>query len=210
MIQDLLPFFFALDHVHYARWISIHLRDMETLESSTFAEFTKGNFTVHKTARPFSLMAIYQAHEQNNAHVKGDGGAIGLLEDVHVHQIAMAMGPKAAALPFFHAFSGCDTVSAFHGKGKKYTWQTWSVFQRATPTFTKLSRTPSAIGDEDLLIIEEFVVLLYDRSSPYKEVNEARLDLFARKQKTYDCIPPTKAALREHCKRAVYNPGHIW
>ncbi len=54
---------------------------METLESSTFAEFTKGNVTVHKTARQCSSMVIYQAHEQNNAHVKGDGGDIGLLED---------------------------------------------------------------------------------------------------------------------------------
>ena len=34
----------------------------------------------------------------------------------------------------------------------------------------------------DMQIIEEFVVLMYDRSSSYKEVNEARLDLFARKQ----------------------------
>ena len=63
---------------------------------------------------------------------------------------------------------------------------------------------------EDLQIIEEFVVLMYDRSSSYKDVNEARLDLFARKQRAYDCIPPTRAALREHCKRAALQAGHIW
>lgn len=129
---------------------------------------------------------------------------------IPIHEIAAAMGPKASALPFFHAFSGCDTVSAFHGKGKKSAWQTWTVFQRATPTFTKLSSTPAAVEDEDLQIIEEFVVLMYDRSSSYKDVNEARLDLFARKQRAYDCIPPTRAALREHCKRAALQAGHIW
>ena len=53
MLQELIPFFFALDHVHYSRWLSIHLRDMEELNSSTFTEFAKGNFTIQKTARPF-------------------------------------------------------------------------------------------------------------------------------------------------------------
>ena len=81
VLQGLLPFFFALDHVHYARWLSVHLRDMESLDGSMYAQFAQGKFTVHKTARPFSSIAIDQAHEQNNAHVKGDGGAIGLLED---------------------------------------------------------------------------------------------------------------------------------
>jgi hypothetical protein len=37
---------------------------------------------------------------------------------VPIHDIAKALGPRARALPFFHAFSGCDTVSAFTGKGK--------------------------------------------------------------------------------------------
>ena len=27
-IQCLLPWFFALDHIHYARWLSVHLVDM--------------------------------------------------------------------------------------------------------------------------------------------------------------------------------------
>ena len=91
-----------------------------------------------------------------------------------------------------------------------WVWVAWTVFQRVTPIFTKLSLTPEAIDDEDLQIIEEFVVLMYDRSSSCKEVNEARVDLFARKQRAYDSIPPTKAVLREHCKRAAYQAGHIW
>ena len=32
---------------------------------------------MHKTKRPFSSIAIDQAHEQNNKVVKGDGGAAG-------------------------------------------------------------------------------------------------------------------------------------
>jgi len=41
----------------------------------------KGNFTVKKTANKFSSMAIDQAHEQNNEMVKGDGGAVGLMQN---------------------------------------------------------------------------------------------------------------------------------
>ncbi|KAJ7371262.1 hypothetical protein OS493_027378 [Desmophyllum pertusum] len=41
-------------------------------------------------------------------------------------------------------------------------------------------------------------------------VDEARLDLFARKQRPYNSIPPTQAALREHAKRAAYQAGIIW
>ena len=29
------------------------------------------------------------------------------------------------ALPLFHAIIGCDTVSSFHGKGKKTAWEMW-------------------------------------------------------------------------------------
>lgn len=31
---------------------------------------------------------------------------------------------KSDGLLFFHAFTGCDDVSAFRGKGKKTAWQT--------------------------------------------------------------------------------------
>ena len=43
-----------------------------------FAEFKLRNFVVHKTSNKFSAMALDQSHEQNNAMVKGSGGAIGL------------------------------------------------------------------------------------------------------------------------------------
>ena len=63
---------------------------------------------------------------------------------------------------------------------------------------------PEKVSDDDLQKLENFVVLMYDRSSAASCVNEARLDHFARKQRTYDAIPPTTAALREHAKHAAY------
>jgi len=39
-------------------------------------EIRAGNFMVQKTNRPFSIFPVYQTHEQNNAAIKGDGGAV--------------------------------------------------------------------------------------------------------------------------------------
>ena len=40
-----------------------------------------GNWVVSKTKNRFSAIPIDQAHEQNNALIKGSGGAIGLTEN---------------------------------------------------------------------------------------------------------------------------------
>ena len=63
---------------------------------------------------------------------------------------------------------------------------------------------PKEVSDNDLQKLERFVVLMYDRSSGSSGVDEARLDLFARKQRSYDKIPPTHAVLKEHAKRVAY------
>ena len=42
---------------------------------------------------------------------------------IPAHQIAQSLGAdKAAGLLFFHAFTGCDTVSGFHGSSKPSAW----------------------------------------------------------------------------------------
>ena len=111
---------------------------------------------------------------------------------------------------FFHAFTGCDVVSAFRGKGKKSAWQTWNVCNVASSVFKKLSKYPPTVGDEDLEILEKFVVIMYDRSSTVSCVNDAQLELFARKQRSFQSIPPTQAALVQHSKRAAYQAACIW
>ena len=58
--------------------------------------------------------------------------------------------------------------------------------------------------------MEMYVVFLYDRSSPVASVDEARFDMFARKQRSFDAIPPTRASLIKHIKQASYQAGCIW
>lgn len=130
---------------------------------------------------------------------------------IPVHEVVTAIGPeKTSGLLFFHAFTGCDVVSSFHGKGKKSAWQTWDVCQATSEAFAKLSSCPTEVSEDDMQQLEHFVTIMYDRSSAATGVDEARLDLFARKQRSYDAIPPTSAALKEHAKRAAYQAGIIW
>ena len=83
-LTEFVSWFHALDHTNYAHWIPVHLRDMAQLSMKNpdvAKEFNEGNFTVRKINRVFSAIAIDHAHEQNNAHIKGDGGAVGLTDN---------------------------------------------------------------------------------------------------------------------------------
>ena len=42
------------------------------------------------------------------------------------------------------------------------------------------------------------------------KVDEARLNLFARKQRSYDAIPPTSASLIQHVERSAFQAACIW
>jgi len=59
---------------------------------------------------------------------------------VSTHAIYVSMdAEKCLALPMFHEFTGCDTVSSFSGRGKKTAaWETWNVFSEVTGTFLSL------------------------------------------------------------------------
>ncbi|KAG1692634.1 Lysosome membrane protein 2 [Nymphon striatum] len=96
-LTELVPWFYALDHTHYARWIPVHLKDMAELTTKhpdVAKKFKESHFTVQKTQRAFSSIPIDQAHEQNNACIKGDGGAVGLTDNPSALRRWMVAGPE--------------------------------------------------------------------------------------------------------------------
>ena len=117
----------------------------------------------------------------------------------------------ASGLPFFHAFTGCDTTSAFKGKGKKTAWQTWKAYQAMTAVFAELSQNPFTSIDENSTTfgsLEKFVVQMYSRSIDTTSVNEARKLLFAQ-WTNMERIPPTRDALLQHTKRTIYQTSNF-
>ena len=108
---------------------------------------------------------------------------------------------KSQALPLFHPLTGCDTTSAFKGKGKKSAWKVWQAFKEVTETLVYLSLNPFENVHVDSIhfaSIERFIVVLYDRTSPLISVNDVREELFCKKKnRSVDRLPP---ALLQHVR----------
>ena len=69
---------------------------------------------------------------------------------------------------------------------------------------------PTDVDETCMAVIERFVVLLYDRTSNLLDVNQARKELFSKKSRSIESIPPSKAALLQHTKRAVFQGAFVW
>ncbi|GFO47368.1 hypothetical protein PoB_007387300 [Plakobranchus ocellatus] len=133
------------------------------------------------------------------------------LRYIPAHNITKELGyEKACALPMFHAFTGCDTVSSFAGRGKKTAFDIWKSFDEVTPVFSSLLTDPSTFNDDCMSVLEAYVVLLYDRTCTETTVDSAKKNIFTTKDRSMDNIPPTKAALLQHTKRAIYQGGYVW
>ena len=130
----------------------------------------------------------------------------------HINTICAHLGAlKSQALPVFHSFSGCDTTSAFKGKGKISAWQAWKSYDDVTSAFLYIMKHPFNLVDidsEQFKELERLTVVLYDKTSPLHSVNEVRKDLFT-KDRSLENIPPTRDTLHQHILRMVYQAG-IW
>ena len=131
---------------------------------------------------------------------------------IGAHEISNNLGSgMSKALPVFHAFTGCDTVSCFAGRGKKTAFTVWKNFPAVTDTFLQLAASPTSPTSEECMErLERFVTLMYDRTSNKTCVNETRKQLFAQEGRAYDAIPPIRAALLQHTNRAAYQAGYCW
>ena len=63
---------------------------------------------------------------------------------ISINRICASLGEqKSRSLPVFHALTGCDTTSAFNGKGKRSAWKAWELCNNAvTPSLEFLSTYP--------------------------------------------------------------------
>ena len=88
-----------------------------------------------------------------------------------------SLGPlRSKPLLAFHSIIGCDR-RRLHGKYGKST-------KTVTPALHALSSSPSQKVVEDVMPqIERFIVLMYDKASECSTVNDARKDLYKKRQK---------------------------
>eukprot|EP00116_Pleurobrachia_bachei_P001882 sb/3462144/ len=87
-LEAILPYCFQLDRVNYKVWLTVHVGDLFQIEESNpaiYQEFLKGNFTSCVSGRPFSSIALDQAHEHQNRDLKKFCGNLASSEGVVWH-----------------------------------------------------------------------------------------------------------------------------
>ncbi|KAG1677784.1 Amiloride-sensitive sodium channel subunit beta [Nymphon striatum] len=132
---------------------------------------------------------------------------------ININAVAQALGIEiSTSLPIFHSFTGCDTVSSFYGRGKKTAWQAWKAYKEVTETFVYIASNPFEMLDvtsRHFEQLERYCIILYDKTSSLTSMNDTRKELFCKRNKTMENLPPTQDALINHTKRALYQAG-IW
>ena len=166
---------------------------------------------IHATDTDVVVLAVAVSSALEDGEIWVAFGHGSTLRYIPCHLIAAELGSETSrGLLFMHALSGCNTVSAFHGIGKKTTWAVWRSMPDLITVFSRLSHAPSQVSTDDMDQIERYVVLLYQRTSALSHVNEARKHPFAFQNCKIENVPPTLHALEQHVKRAVYQAGYIW
>ena len=119
-------------------------------------------------------------------------------------KIIAFLGPDIwKTLPFFYAFTGCDIISSFCGKGKYEAWDTWMGSEHKntyTDLFSRLRNKPESVSDNDLDIIGRFVVELYlpsEQNTSSYSLTSPRLENFVRSlDNDLRKLPPSREGLR--------------
>ena len=63
------------------------------------------------------------------------------------------------------------------------------------------------LDEYNFSIIQRFVCILYDQTSRHFWVNNARKQMFAQGQTSFEKITPSEAALEQHVRRAMLQGG---
>lgn len=131
-----------------------------------------------------------------------------------------------AALLALHAFTRCDTTSAFKGVGKVKPIKLLQKKPRYQGVFQDLGQS-WAVTEDLYLQLEQFTCQMYrQKSAKVSKVNELRYLMLTEKcggvdkkldaKKNFDLssLPPPEVCLREHVKRvnyqvAIWKRGHV-
>ena len=114
------------------------------------------------------------------------------------------------ALIAFHAFTGCDTVSAFAGRGKTGPLKQLKKDEVPIDAFVQLGTSWNV--DQSLTSkLQEFTCRMYAASSKTCKVNILRHEMFLSKRGEVDSstLPPCEDSLKQHIQRANYQAG-VW
>lgn len=138
-------------------------------------------------------------------------GKINQIRLIDITKLGTVLGKEICeALVGVHAWTGCDSVSSFAGKGKVKAFNMIRNNVQFRDTFVLLGQQWS-VSDELFDAIQRFTCSMYCRNTKAKGVNELRYDMFCAKNGDVSSgqLPPCEDALLQHTKRANYQAA-IW
>ena len=101
---------------------------------------------------------------------------------ISINQLFDQLGePLCKALPFYHAFTGCDYTSSFNRKGKIKPFKLIEKNPELQETFLNLSHS-EGISDDIKSFSEYFMRQMYGRKKT-NSVHQACLEIFVTKYK---------------------------
>ena len=130
---------------------------------------------------------------------------------VDMSKIAGVLGQDVSkALLGLHAFTGCDSVSAFAGIGKAKPLKLVHSKNEFQVMFQNLGEQWS-ITEELCVQLESFLCAMYGMKKGYQDVNQCRYAVFCSKKGEAEShqLPPCRDCLHHHCKRANYQTA-VW
>ena len=113
------------------------------------------------------------------------------------------------ALIGLHSFTGCDSVSAFAGKGKIGALKILKSNEGTRRAFRELGQSWT-VSEDLYTLLEKFTCSMYiPVGNTTSHVNDARYKLFCAKNGELEShqLPPCQDSLRKHILRANYQAG---
>ena len=128
-----------------------------------------------------------------------------------IQAIASNLGEQICrGLIGMHAFTGCDSVSAFAGKGKTSALKLLKTSTETQECFVELGQEWN-VAPELVSKLEKVVCQLYSPNTTVQSVNDLRYHLFCARKGEIEShqLPPSQACLKKHIQRANYQAA-IW
>ena len=123
---------------------------------------------------------------------------------VDITKVAATFGIDVCrALVGVHAYTGCDTVSAFAGKGKAKALKLLSKNKEIQDTFFKLGQEWD-LSPDLMNKLEAYTSLLYAPKTSSTKINDLRYHLFCAEKGEIEShqLPPCRDCLEKHAVRA--------
>ena len=152
------------------------------------------------------VLAVYYSRKISGSFILATGTG-NKRRFIDVNGISQKYGENICeTLPGLHAFTGCDSVSAFSGKGKQSAVKVILKDEGLCETVKKLGQSYT-VSEEVMEKCEMYVCILYGKSGA--DVNDELHELFCQKGSESSQLPPTKDALIKHKRGANYQAA-IW